>query len=991
MATAIGLSMQLSASTSGLTSGLSEADKLINKLGRGAESAAQFFDKFRDATTGELPAAMQSVADSAGQLTESFRSGASGSEEFTAGMTDVVAQAQFLTKAFQEGAAITAQFTTEEEKRAAKLDRLVQLQDVGAIGAETYARALAEASGANAEAAKAEQEMAAAKQRAAQITEASLSAQEKYDREIQELQTHLDAGRISQETFNTATEKAQAGLARAGAAAKGAGGEAEKAGLQFSELSGVFSLLPGPLGTIAGRISSFTSAGTGLAKLFSGGGGLTGAMSGLAGSVTALINPFTLAAAAIIGFGTAVSGISKGLISLEDRVEKLGNQADKLGASFQFIQVLETSAERSGNSIGGLSSSFNKFLRAVDEAKNGSDKTVEAFAKIGISADDLKSKKPEEIYKAMALGIVAVEDPAARAGVAMALLGRSGLDLIPTFKQISQSEADLQKFFAVLSDVDRINLDAFGASVDSLVTATRGLGQAILLPFVGLATGVTAAGAEFTGAITAIVEPIGNLLGPALSQIGAVVEAFATGLALVARTVGVLAQALEPVAQFLLPAVVAQLIAMNAAAIAGGIRSLVTTLASAAVSAIAYTASAGFATAATVALGAAIQVALASTGVGLLVVGLGLAGLALYNYFTGADEAAEKSEELAASLGKVGDASTQFNSEITKAVEATKGLGAEGFDAALKYQNALQDLADLAAEGELNDEQLARAVAQTTAAFEASIQPLQAAQKAREDAAKAAEQAAKQQVDADKKIADQFIKNQQIEQQFGGNKERAAAAESLLAIEREIGRVQAEQAAAAGAGDAASAAAATARLAALDQAQAALRDTAEFGFNQRDVDKAIEKVRAGIEKSVSDADIQLAPDAASDFFDEIKDLERQLDLKIIDPKQFEEASQAAQKTFDKAKDQAKKINDLQNKFDEERSRIQNERLDELAKVSQQSLQANDVRSSAGASEFLRLATGREDPAIEESRKQFQKLEEIRKEIAKANQQPVEMI
>ena len=128
-----------------------------------------------------------------------------------------------------------------------------------------------------------------------------------------------------------------------------------------------------------------------------------------------------------------------------------------------------------------------------------------------------------------------------------------------------------------------------------------------------------------------------------------------------------------------------------------------------------------------------------------------------------------------------------------------------------------------------------------------------------------------------------------------------------------------------------------ARLAALDQAQAALRDTAEFGFNQADVDAAISKVREDIEKSVSDADVQIAPDAAEDFFARIRELERQLELKIIDPKQFEEASAAAKKTFDEARQQAEKIRDLQVKYAEEAAKIQEERAAELANISQEAL------------------------------------------------------
>jgi hypothetical protein len=45
------------------------------------------------------------------------------------------------------------------------------------------------------------------------------------------------------------------------------------------------------------------------------------------------------------------------------------------------------------------------------------------------------------------------------------------------------------------------------------------------------------------------------------------------------------------------------------------------------------------------------------------------------------------------------------------------------------------------------------------------------------------------------------------------------------------------------------------------------------------------------------------------------------------------------------------------------------------------LQIEDIRTSGGISEFLRLATGREDPAIDEARKQTRELQRLRDEIA----------
>jgi hypothetical protein len=50
-----------------------------------------------------------------------------------------------------------------------------------------------------------------------------------------------------------------------------------------------------------------------------------------------------------------------------------------------------------------------------------------------------------------------------------------------------------------------------------------------------------------------------------------------------------------------------------------------------------------------------------------------------------------------------------------------------------------------------------------------------------------------------------------------------------------------------------------------------------------------------------------------------------------------------------------------------------------------------VRSSQGMSQFLALATGREDPAIAEYRKQTQKLEELKAELRALQQEKVEIL
>lgn len=63
----------------------------------------------------------------------------------------------------------------------------------------------------------------------------------------------------------------------------------------------------------------------------------------------------------------------------------------------------------------------------------------------------------------------------------------------------------------------------------------------------------------------------------------------------------------------------------------------------------------------------------------------------------------------------------------------------------------------------------------------------------------------------------------------------------------------------------------------------------------------------------------------------------------------------------------------------------------LGGKSNEALKANDIRSSEGMAQFIALATGREDPAIEENRKTNAKLEEIRKELRALQQEKVEIL
>ena len=277
---------------------------------------------------------------------------------------------------------------------------------------------------------------------------------------------------------------------------------------------------------------------------------------------------------------------------------------------------------------------------------------------------------------------------------------------------------------------------------------------------------------------------------------------------------------------------------------------------------------------------------------------------------------------------------------------------------------------------------------QEKAAFEAKIETLdkeaqsqaraaEAAQKAADEKIAAAERAAAAAVEADRKLADAFIAAQGL-----GGGDQATAADTLLAISRQIEETEAAIVEARAAGDAAAEQAATRRLAVLDQAQAAAEETSQFGFSTQDAERAIASVRDELDDTFSFVNFELAPEAFTAAQEQLAQLEADLEAKVIDPETFQQAADAIRSGFEDALETAKKIADLNEQYAQRAAEIEAERLDALSQVSQQTVQATDVRTSDGASEFLRLATGREDPAIAEYRKQLAELQKIAREIGK---------
>ena len=875
-----------------------------------------------------------------------------------------------VTAVFDKFAGTSEVAARAQEQTAKAISDLTEARRTGAITAQQFAEQFeAIANAANAE--------ASALQRAAQITEANLTPLERYDRSLAELNEQLNAGRISQETYSRAVEGSAKGLTDAERAARGLAVQqnvieqsASKTTLKFNELSGVFAALPGPLGNVAGRISGLASAGEGLSRIFAG--GLSQGVSTLGSSVAALVNPFTLAAAGIAGFGAAAASIVNGLTALEDRVENLGNIADKLGVSFGFIQTLDEAARRSGTSIDAVSAAFGRLQKSVLGVDEESKSAQKALAQIGVTAEELQRLSPEEQYRRIGSALAEIEDPARRTATATALFGRAGADLLPFFRNLQGAAVDVERFGAALSDADRGQIDQLGASFDEVFVALRGLGQSVLVPFSGLVEGVAK---SFSGLINVVrvlsdaflrtFRPVLDGLGFVFGEVGnavngiiGVFEGFFTTAERSAQSAATVQKAVSEATKIDdAPArryaeAVGQINTnlqqafreaskfgeqgLNAARVySATVAKLRDEFAQKIIGEETFKLQVEQATAAyEEQIGVVRQLAeeakrRAQAEIDAVdrLIEASQRAIRVQQQFAGDEARANAADNLL----RINDEFARVEQRIAEA----RRLGDQATVNALTNRLALLDQAAAKEEDIVSGQAAAREAATRAAAEDAKRREQQNRQIA--ERRLQIEKEVEQQIAAERDRVNQFVNNQLALAQFGGNQQRLEAARRVAEIEREIARVQQEIQAARDAGNQAAANAGVARIAQLDQVAAKERDIANGRAEIED------RLRQQREQA-----IEAERQAAAQF------------QKAVEQQQqaASQQAQAQQKAFEE-----------QARAAAAEAERQERRIRALNSIGQQSVSVGDIRSTEGARQFIQAAAGAFDPNLAELRTQ----------------------
>lgn len=417
--------------------------------------------------------------------------------------------------------------------------------------------------------------------------------------------------------------------------------------------------------------------------------GIDAALTRVAAATLAVQGAFASVNAALAPFAGAFSAIKESL-DLGGRLSDVSAQTDIAVGDLVVLRQAFANAGLSAEQVGPMINRLQKALAGADEEGNS---TSEAFVKLGLSMQEIAGLSPAEQFARVSSALSTVADPAQRAAIAMQLFGRKGGEMMVLFRDGTAMQTAAQQVGGLAAVMDE-NAVRFDMISDALGSANL-KGQQLAAGF----TAAVAPALEEVGAalneldLTGLGQMLGSMavsaisVGQALSgmipQIAGVVVAFAlfrSGFD--AKVVGAFSS-LAPKATLAFAQVRAAMATMNFSSLATGAR-------------VAFTSIAASARAAAL----AIKGALISTGIGALVVALGMAIEALIGKFNRAKDAAKALQQIGnetgTSITSIGNAIRDVSSESDR-IDVGKRIEEE-------LQNAREAIANVERDFEHLDE-----------------------------------------------------------------------------------------------------------------------------------------------------------------------------------------------------------------------------------------------------------------------------------------------
>ncbi|MBX3333939.1 MAG: phage tail tape measure protein [Nitrospira sp.] len=180
--------------------------------------------------------------------------------------------------------------------------------------------------------------------------------------------------------------------------------------------------------------------------------------------------------------GTALFAIAKSTANYGDELFKT---SQKVGIQVEALAGLQHAAKLADVDNRQLQIGLQALSRAMVDSAQGAGEGFEAFKRVGVSATDANGKlKPmQDVLLELADVFSKTQDGAGKTEVAMKLLGKSGVDLIPLLNSgkagIQELMAEAEKLGLVMSEQNAAAAEQFNDAITRLQAQARGFSNTI--------------------------------------------------------------------------------------------------------------------------------------------------------------------------------------------------------------------------------------------------------------------------------------------------------------------------------------------------------------------------------------------------------------------------------------------------------------------------------------------------------------------------------
>jgi len=217
------------------------------------------------------------------------------------------------------------------------------------------------------------------------------------------------------------------------------------------------------------------------------------------GKVGKALGGFKAALAGVVGAAGFGAFINQSINS----ADQIGKLSTRLGASTEALSELRLVASRGGVSFQTLTTGIQRMTRRISEAETGTGVAVKALKELQVPLSSIKDLAPDKQFEVLADALNAVENPAKRVRLAMALFDTEGVSLLQVMKEgasgIKQVRDEAKEMGLSLDSEATKKIEAAKDAFGDLTLAFKGFGESLAGEF---APGIGAAAKALTGFLT---------------------------------------------------------------------------------------------------------------------------------------------------------------------------------------------------------------------------------------------------------------------------------------------------------------------------------------------------------------------------------------------------------------------------------------------------------------------------------------------------------